>query len=232
MARQVLSSCGAKLTRCVLLLYIAERCAASLRRNQSHQHVTNQPSHAINAKAAPQHALWSPGLSPVHAYALTIVYESAAAAAGAGEHVTQVLGDAAYLQAALRAGEVVWQQGLLRKGPGLCHGVAGNAYALLRLWKTTRVGLAAFLQLCCIGCRSDVVVLAVLLLPMLVQVGPCTHRRVHSGFVYQQVRNHHQSIGVDDGLQYYWQHNAVGSAAAKSCCLRCDKPAGYSDCSP
>lgn len=52
----------------------------------------------------------------------------------------QVFGDAAYLQAALRAGEVVWQQGLLKKGPGLCHGVAGNAYALLRLWKTTQVG--------------------------------------------------------------------------------------------
>jgi lantibiotic modifying enzyme len=51
----------------------------------------------------------------------------------------QVFGDAGYLQAAQRAGEVVWQRGLLKKGPGLCHGVAGNAYALLRLWKTTQV---------------------------------------------------------------------------------------------
>lgn len=50
----------------------------------------------------------------------------------------EVFGDASYLQAALRAGEVVWQRGLLKKGPGLCHGVAGNAYALLRLWKTTQ----------------------------------------------------------------------------------------------
>lgn len=56
----------------------------------------------------------------------------------------QVLGDnPAYLPAALRAGELVWQQGLLFKGPGLCHGVSGNAYALLRLYKTTQVGWLA-----------------------------------------------------------------------------------------
>jgi hypothetical protein len=51
----------------------------------------------------------------------------------------QVLGggDGSYLAAALRAGEVVWQRGLLKKGPGLCHGVSGNALALLRLYKAT-----------------------------------------------------------------------------------------------
>ncbi|KAF5839816.1 hypothetical protein DUNSADRAFT_18478 [Dunaliella salina] len=43
---------------------------------------------------------------------------------------------AAYLPAACRAGEVVWSRGLLRKGPGLCHGVAGNGFALHRLWKS------------------------------------------------------------------------------------------------
>jgi hypothetical protein len=75
-----------------------------------------------------------------------IGFELSVSAAGAGAHITQVLGDASYLQAALRAGQVVWQQGLLRKGPGLCHGVAGNAYALLRLWKTTQVRLAPSLQ--------------------------------------------------------------------------------------
>lgn len=42
-----------------------------------------------------------------------------------------------YLQAAVRAGECVWQRGLLRKGVSLCHGVAGNGYAFLRLWRTT-----------------------------------------------------------------------------------------------
>lgn len=51
-----------------------------------------------------------------------------------------MFGGASYLHAAQRAAELVWQQGMLKKGPGLCHGVAGNAYALLRLWKTTQVG--------------------------------------------------------------------------------------------
>jgi hypothetical protein len=62
---------------------------------------------------------------------------------------------------------VVWQQGLLKKGPGLCHGVAGNAYALLRLWKATQVGLASSRLIHCIGCRSTVAMSPVLLLPML-----------------------------------------------------------------
>ncbi len=34
----------------------------------------------------------------------------------------QVFRDPAYLALAQRAGEVVWQLGLLRKGHGLCHG--------------------------------------------------------------------------------------------------------------
>lgn len=31
-------------------------------------------------------------------------------------------------------GELTWQAGPLRKGPGLCHGTAGNAYAFLALF--------------------------------------------------------------------------------------------------
>jgi hypothetical protein len=65
----------------------------------------------------------------------------------------QVLGDdASYLAAALRAGELVWTHGLLKKGPGLCHGVSGNAYALLRLYKTTQVGWGAGSDSCCRAC--------------------------------------------------------------------------------
>lgn len=30
-----------------------------------------------------------------------------------------------YLQAVLRCGELIWRKGLLRKGPGICHGIAG-----------------------------------------------------------------------------------------------------------
>jgi hypothetical protein len=36
-------------------------------------------------------------------------------------------GGGGYLPAALRVGEAVWARGLLRKGPGACRGVAGNA---------------------------------------------------------------------------------------------------------
>jgi len=37
----------------------------------------------------------------------------------------------------LRAGEAVWRAGPLAKGPGLCHGTAGNGYALLALHERT-----------------------------------------------------------------------------------------------
>jgi len=57
-----------------------------------------------------------------------------------------VLGDTDYLSAASRAGDLVWRQGLLKKGPGLCHGVTGNAYALLKLWKVTQVCVVAGLE--------------------------------------------------------------------------------------
>ena len=34
-------------------------------------------------------------------------------------------------------GELIWQSGPLRKGPGLCHGTAGNGYTLLKLFRRT-----------------------------------------------------------------------------------------------
>ncbi len=37
----------------------------------------------------------------------------------------------------LAGGELTWQAGPLRKGPGLCHGTAGNGYAFLKLWRRT-----------------------------------------------------------------------------------------------
>jgi lantibiotic modifying enzyme len=42
-----------------------------------------------------------------------------------------------YLDAAVRCGHAVWETGLLRKGVGLCHGIAGNAYVFLRLARAT-----------------------------------------------------------------------------------------------
>lgn len=38
----------------------------------------------------------------------------------------------AYFDATMRAAQVVWTYGLLNKGPGLCHGISGNAYALAK----------------------------------------------------------------------------------------------------
>src|SRR5262249_20888923 len=35
------------------------------------------------------------------------------------------------------AGSLVWDAGPIRDEPGLCHGTAGNAYALLALWART-----------------------------------------------------------------------------------------------
>nr|XP_057937493.1 lanC-like protein 3 isoform X1 [Doryrhamphus excisus] len=42
-----------------------------------------------------------------------------------------------YLDTCIRSGELVWQKGLLKKGPGVCHGVAGSAYVFLLLYRLT-----------------------------------------------------------------------------------------------
>lgn len=43
-----------------------------------------------------------------------------------------------YLEVALQGCNVVWQKGLLTKGLGLCHGVGGNGYSFLYLYKATK----------------------------------------------------------------------------------------------
>ncbi|CAL8267124.1 unnamed protein product [Lota lota] len=42
-----------------------------------------------------------------------------------------------YLDTCIRSGELVWQKGLLKKGPGICHGIAGSAYVFLMLYRLT-----------------------------------------------------------------------------------------------
>lgn len=37
----------------------------------------------------------------------------------------------------IKAGETVWRAGPLLKGPGVCHGTAGNGYAFLKLYRRT-----------------------------------------------------------------------------------------------
>lgn len=47
------------------------------------------------------------------------------------------LGDLMPRELALAGGNLIWRAGPLRKGPGLCHGTAGNGYAFLKLFALT-----------------------------------------------------------------------------------------------
>lgn len=48
----------------------------------------------------------------------------------------KVFGDEEFLEAAVNAAEVVWNRGLLKR-VGLCHGVSGNTYVFLSLYRLT-----------------------------------------------------------------------------------------------
>ncbi|PRQ31358.1 putative lanthionine synthetase C [Rosa chinensis] len=48
----------------------------------------------------------------------------------------EVFGDEEFVQAAIDAGEVVWRRGLLKR-VGLCHGISGNTYVFLSLYRLT-----------------------------------------------------------------------------------------------
>lgn len=50
----------------------------------------------------------------------------------------QVFKEERYLCDAQQCADVIWQYGLLKKGYGLCHGAAGNAYAFLALYNATQ----------------------------------------------------------------------------------------------
>ncbi len=45
-----------------------------------------------------------------------------------------------YLKAAIECGEVIWERGLLKKGAGICHGIAGSGYGHLVLYRLTGDG--------------------------------------------------------------------------------------------
>lgn len=42
-----------------------------------------------------------------------------------------------YLEVARAAADQVWKTGILQKGPGLCHGVSGNAFVFLSMYRAT-----------------------------------------------------------------------------------------------
>jgi len=47
-------------------------------------------------------------------------------------------GGNAYINSAIQAAECCWKQGLLKKGPGICHGVAGTGYVFLLMYRLTQ----------------------------------------------------------------------------------------------
>jgi hypothetical protein len=51
--------------------------------------------------------------------------------------IVTTIGDLLPWELALAGGELTWRAGPLRKGPGLCHGTAGNGFAFLRLHALT-----------------------------------------------------------------------------------------------
>lgn len=73
-----------------------------------------------------------------------------------GTHVCpltlQVFKEEQYLRDAYRCADVVWQYGLLKKGYGLCHGAAGNAYAFLALYNLTQ-DVKYLYRACKVGAR-------------------------------------------------------------------------------
>ncbi|XP_076275831.1 lanC-like protein 3 isoform X1 [Rhynchophorus ferrugineus] len=48
-----------------------------------------------------------------------------------------VFKDAKYLESCEKMCDLIWRNGLLKKGPGLCHGVSGNGYAFLIMYRLT-----------------------------------------------------------------------------------------------
>lgn len=49
----------------------------------------------------------------------------------------KVFGDEKYLNSCLKCGDLVWQRGLLKKGPGICHGIGSSGYVHLLLYQLT-----------------------------------------------------------------------------------------------
>jgi hypothetical protein len=51
--------------------------------------------------------------------------------------IITTVGDLIPVDLAIEGGELTWRAGPLRKGPGLCHGTAGNGFAFLKLHALT-----------------------------------------------------------------------------------------------
>jgi hypothetical protein len=88
---------------------------------------------ARHAQRADGLAQWPPSLEPGRirtqwCHGAPGIVASLAAIAPRDEQLTELL---------IAGGELTWRAGPLAKGPGLCHGTAGNGYALLKLFERT-----------------------------------------------------------------------------------------------
>jgi Lanthionine synthetase C-like protein len=77
---------------------------------------------------------WPPEDSPLAEIASSIRVQWCHGAPG----IVSTVGDLMPLELAIGGGELTWRAGPLRKGPGLCHGTAGNGFAFLTLYDLTR----------------------------------------------------------------------------------------------
>jgi Lanthionine synthetase C-like protein len=76
---------------------------------------------------------WPPSATPDANLAFKIRVQWCHGAPG----IVATLGDLMPLDLALAGAELVWRAGPLIKGPGLCHGTAGNGFTFLRLFALT-----------------------------------------------------------------------------------------------
>ncbi len=76
---------------------------------------------------------WPPEARPLSEFASTIRVQWCHGAPG----IIATVGDLIPQRMAIGGGELIWQAGPLRKGPGLCHGTAGNGFAFLKLHDRT-----------------------------------------------------------------------------------------------
>lgn len=49
----------------------------------------------------------------------------------------KIFNEPKYLESCLKCGDLVWQKGLLKKGPGICHGIGSSGYVFLLLFRLT-----------------------------------------------------------------------------------------------
>lgn len=102
-------------------------------------HIEDAELRALVASVLETHAVRAPGLAnwlpvtdPVRGQdAIRVQWCHGAAG------IVATIGDLMPPELAAAGAELTWAAGPLRKGPGLCHGTAGNGYALLRLFALT-----------------------------------------------------------------------------------------------